>query len=856
MTKLKKIYYPILAVVFAIALVLGFVSSYASFGAKADRSFVDSVRVHAEVMEVVHNSYESENQSNVRTYIKDTLVAAGIYNAGGNKNNGYESAAIDEEDKQPLYVLQEVTLNEDTFNAIKSDDELFYAIKDLVNVVVVIPGKSEETVMFTANYDTAAKSQSGTESIQAAAMLQTVLDVASDYQNGSIPQKTLLFVFTDAEHEGALGAYAFRYQFKGFNEIVDKIELAINFGAVGTGALSVSSDKISVNEVVANASGLADAITETTSEVSDYDVMDVAKINVFFGGSKEYINTSRDTIQNVSDSKIAAIGGAMSSLVSAYGFGDAIKESSSDGTFSYVGLTFSYSDVTSYVLGGVAALLLVLAVVVLVRKGKKLSEFFRGVLAQLMTIAISAVLLFACYFVLALMLAGFGVVPINALFTITYSNAGLLIGCLILAFAAYVGSFLLVRSLYSVRPTDVVRGGAVLLMVAGIAMSFAMPSASMLFAIVAILEGVALILSALFADKFKSKTEKSIERLFPYALPVVLLTPAIISAMVSVTSVLAAIYLPLVLIATMLGFGVIAPYFGSLKPALVNAFEKLPKHSVRVEKVVTERVEGAKRGRYTEVTSKKVVTEKVAWKYRNRYGVAILALLAAFIIVMFAVCPTHNFSTNIVDSYSYREAVKDDSVVYCWKQESTSSAVETLRVYDQVAYSFFGRVNNDYSFNPSIGAYEKTFTGSSSSLGTVSPIGISLSGKSLAFTAFDTASDSLIDLRLTNVSSVTKITLKTLRSEIEIENDGNSTIRFQFPYDDNDYGTFTIEFESEKSFSVGVDYTQYVSGERTVQRMKTISEYTEIVSALKDTDYAQDISCGMIFNRINTYSIG
>lgn len=865
MAKLKKIYYPILAGVFVLALIFGFISSSVSFGAKADNDFVEKVRVHAEVMETVHNSYEPTSQTSVRTYIKDALVGGEFSNPRGKATDGYATTTID----GLTYVAQELTLGDETLSAIPTEEgEMYYAVKTLTNIIVAIPGKTvtaedgsesyanPEVVLFMANYDSAAGSQSGTEAIQAAAMLQTILELAADYEKGIIPDRTLLFVFTDAEHEGALGAYAFKNQFKGFDGIVDKITLTVNFGATGTGALSVASEGISVAGVKANASGLLDAIGGVNQEHTDYNVFDTAKINVFFGGNQAYINTARDTVENVSDSKIKAIGGAMKSLASAYGYdGKEIKEANAVGAFSYLGLAFSYSPVVSYVLGGVAAALLIFAVYMLVRKGGY-KGVVSGVIAQLVAVVATVVILFACYFVLALMLAGFGVVPIHALTSVTYTNVGLFISAMLLALVAYIGSFLLVRRFYKIEASKVVRGGALWLMLLGIVMAFVMPSAALPFAITAILEGAVLVLNVVFSDKFKAKYGMGIERLFGYTIPLIALTPAVVPVLIGASYALSAVYLPIILAVAVLGFSVIAPYFLALRPMFEKAVSKLPKHTIRVERVVTERVEGAKKGRFEERTTKKVVKEKVQWEYHNRYGVAILAVFAAFLIVMFAVCPKQHFSTNIVDTYSYREAVKNDSIVYAWQQVDSSSATQTLRVYDQVAYKYFGMINNDYTWNANEQAYEKSFSGSTEALlGTISPINVSFSSdsKTLTFDTYDSGAGSFIDITLTNVANVTKLVISTGSDDIEITNDGKSTIHFELPFD---VDTFTVKLESERAFTLGVNFTQYVSGDRTVQRMDGgVKEFKEITDGFKGKEFAGDISCGMIFNRQITFSV-
>lgn len=860
MTKIKKIYYPILAVLFVLVLTLGLVAAHVNLGSKADQSFVDDVRLIAEEigMGKIHNSYEYSNQDNVRFAIWDKLTDNSIAEADyGSPEDGYEGAKLRTD--KPTMIRQDVTLNSETIAAMQSsDDELTYVVSNLTNFIVVVPGKSANAVLFTANYDTAASSESGTESIQAAAMIKTIIDVAGEYENGNKPENTLVFVLTDAEHEGALGAYAFKYQFKGFDGIASKIKVAINFGAQGTGALAVTSSKMSATEVKGLSSGLNDAIDGTYEGVSDYDVYDVSKINVFFTGSREYINTSRDTIENVSDSKISAIGGVMKDLVDHYGYGAITK--GRPATFSYMGITVAYSANVAYCAGGLAALFLILAVVALIFSGKKVSGIVRGVLMQLVAIIATAVILYACYLVLVLLLAGFGVVPINAIAAISYMNIGLFISCLILAFAAYAGVFLLLRRFVKIKATDAARGGALLMSIAGVVMAFAMPTASMPFVLVSLLESVALAVTSLLSKKFREKTGADIERLFAYTIPVILLAPAIIPIMMLAGYSLSVVYYPLIFIVAVLGFTTIAPYFGLLKPALSTVASKLPKHTIRVEKTVTEQVEGAKKGRYQEVTHKKVVKEKVEWQYRNRYGVALLGVLASILIILFAACPARHFDTNVVDTYSYRESVKNNSIVYYWEELGTGvAATEKYRIYDQVAYTYLARLDKGFKWDSSIGAYEKDFTGNTAAiLDGVGP-NVVIDSNSMVVKPYASANESFIDLKLSNLSRVSKMTIKPDRGdEIELDVGDYETFNLKLPYNSNDYQTFTITFEFTGSLEVGVDYYQYVTGKRTTQNMtESLQELVDIIDGFKraGADFVDDISCGMIFHRQNTYTL-
>ncbi len=868
MNKLKKIYYPILAVLFVIALCLGVVFSQVSVGAKADKVFEDNVRATMSAMNFVHNSYEPENQASVRNLIAKSgsgiLDQNGIQRADGSKENGYSDAKLD----KPSYVVQNVDLNSDSLADIAKNDELLFAARNLNNIVVAFPGTSEDAVLFVANYDSAPNSQSGIEGMQAATMLQTVVDLAKNYESNK-PENTLVFLFTDAEHEGAYGMYAFKNQFKGFNDIASKVKLVVNFDAKGTGALAVSADGISVSEVKGMASVLTDAL-QVSDVTTDYDVYDTAKINVFFSGSRDYLNTTRDTVENVSSSQIKSMGGVMNSLVQAYGYGE-IAGTEAEGAFSYLGMTFSYSKTVSYILGAIAIVLLIASVLEIIRNGKKASGVLRGVLAQLAALVISAVALYACYFIISYLLVGFGKIPVQAVIGIRYMNVGLFLSSLLLAFAVYTGVFMILRKAYKVKAPEAARGGALLIMLASIVMAFAMPNASLIFAITAVLEGLALLICAELSKKFKAKYNDSIEKLFVYTLPLILLTPAMLPIMITAAYTLPALYLPLILLVAVLGLTVIAPYFVLLKPALSAVVAKLPKHTIRVERTVTEQVEGAKKGRFQEVTHKKVVNEKVEWKYRNRYGITFVGILSVILVVLFAVCPANHFATNNVDEFTYREALKNDALVYVWDKQGSATAVEKLRVYDQYAYSYFATVNNDFDWNKSIGAYERDFTETNGLFGSgyTLPEISKTEDNAIRITAYGMGTESLIDVTFTKVANVTKFTIVTAGDRYEVENDGKDTFRIELPYDENEYSDFTVEFEHEGELNVGVEFNQYVSGMLTVLRMKNGSttykeinnniDKSKIGSELIDEDtqdnLQKDIPCGMMFHRRDTIKI-
>ncbi len=865
MNKIKKIYYPVLAVLTLVALVIGLVSAAVSFAPKASNTVYTRM---TDSMNFEHNSYTSNSSSHSQDSVRNALVdiilarSGALESAYAYESNGYEDASFGST-PTPKYLTQNATLTQEAVADLSDDEQMFYVDGRVRNIVVAIPGKTlDEAVLLSANYDSAAGSQSATECMEAVALLEAAVKCAEDYQSGKVPDKTLLFVVTDAEHEGGYGLRAFKTQFNGFDGIARKVGLAINFGASGTGPLSVFADKISISKAKGFASGLIRTI-DSGERFYDYEVYDCAKMNVFFGGNKEYLNTARDTVENLSKSKVDTLYGTMLSFINTYGYGD-FSVSNADGAFSYAGISVSYSKVVPYVIGGLALVLLILAAVMMARN-KRLGSFIKGTLIQLLAIALTAAILYVCYFLLALILAGFGILPVQAITSVIYMNVGLFISGLLLALTAYVGVFLLLRRFYKIKATDGARGAAALIVLLGAIMAFALPQGSLGFALSALLEGALLVVTSVLSTKFKAKYGADIERLLLYFVPIVLFTPAMIPVMIMAGYSLSLVYFPFILTVAVLGMAVVAPYFATLRPVLENAVKKLPKHTIRVERTVTERVEGAKKGRFTEVTHKKVTNEKVEWNYRNRYAVIIMGVLSVVLVLLFAGCPTRYFGTNATNTFSYREAIKNDSVVFVWdlQGDSVAEADSKLVVNDLAAYKYIQNIDNEFVWNNADKTFDKMFLGDVTDLfDTNTPVSITTSGGILTINSYGNGRDSFIDIKFTNIEAVTEITVQASGKRIEITNDGKSTLNLVLPYGDDDYKSFTVEFDVDadlnngsENVNVGVEYTQYISGVQALSALEDVGDFNSINNDF-DRLYDEDLNYGIILHKTSSYQVG
>ena len=97
MNKIKKIYYPVLAVLTLVALVIGLVSAAVSFAPKASNTVYTRM---TDSMNFEHNSYTSNSSSHSQDSVRNALVdiilarSGALESAYAYESNGYEDASF------------------------------------------------------------------------------------------------------------------------------------------------------------------------------------------------------------------------------------------------------------------------------------------------------------------------------------------------------------------------------------------------------------------------------------------------------------------------------------------------------------------------------------------------------------------------------------------------------------------------------------------------------------------------------------------------------------------------------------------------------------------------------------------
>lgn len=836
----KRIYYPVLCALLILALALGFAD--ATYGGGGSKTFDGAwERINGHITAIASSSHNSQNAANMqeaRNYIADVLSksdltqVSGESDEDGNFNVNFHTTGAK---PQPSFTVQESTLTPETVQSIESLEKGTVVVaKTVHNIVAVIPGTDTlagnkgDAVMLMAHYDSRPEGGGASDNAVAVASMLGVIDsVMTSMGEGDSPYKNdLVFVFTDAEEEHMYGAYAFKYQFKGFDNIYERVGLGANFdnlGNKGTLVMFQTSDNNSAligqySKINGGAftSSIANFVYGMMSNFTDFEIYeDKTAVDFANVGGTDIYHTYLDSPENVKKGSVEQQYSMMERYATAFGAVDLDTLEGKDDAvyFSYLDMGVAhYPKAVSYVMGALILLLLAGAVTVNVLKRNKdknsgfsMKKMGGGVAAQLLTVIATLAVSFAAYFLIALLLVGFGVLPIHAITSVRYASVGLVISAMIFTLAIAFGFYNLFKKLFAVKSADIARGTAFIWGILGAILSFAAPTLAYFFAITAIGETAVLLAVTLFKEKYREKTGDRLDSLFLYAVPLVFTLPMIIPVIMIAATVLNAIYLPVIMALFLLVAGFVAPYFTQLVPVLDGLAQKLPPRQIRFERTVVKDVEDrAKKGKFTKQEVKEVTKEPVPWRYKNYAGVSLLVTISVVMIILFSSFNA-GFSSAVAGGYGYRNAIYNDSVVYVWTK-TNSTVTRTIEVHDQLAYKYMRAALDSFDWNSEKNAYVKTDTANNVILSGQEPT-ITKSGEEYTFNTYGGAR-SEITITLSGAASVTSLTFKSGDNEYTVTNDGNETLNIHLPYG---YGN-TFSMKAEGANTLNIHYVEHRAG--------------------------------------------
>ena len=760
------VYYTVLAVVCAVLLIFSFVTYYFS-GASVSTS-VDAEAAHTDYAAVLaageRNQYAGTTNDavgTIRGFLSSveglTYVAAEKANDAADKTSDDQKITASVYNDSPTFTVQDfemldLTVDLDTVSDMTDEDDagkegFIYASRQVKNFVVIVPGTGEGTrdaVLFMTHYDSNSGSVGASSASSVAAMIAVIDEIVT---GGREYTNDLVFVITDGRYEDSVGAYAFKNQFVGFDNVWSRVSVAFNFDAITAGGAltivqttdgdsDVMSGYLASSASVRTDSSVA-ALMEDGGLTSDFDIFynkqsetwTVPALNFMTTAGAVDAGTKYDTLDNVTSSVTAQYASAMEGLADYFGNADisAMGAGLESASATYLGAGVGVPGAAVYVLAAVVLVLIAVNMFAALKKKAFGPEAaLKGAGGVLLALALSLAAYFAVYFIIGLLAVAFGPVTMNMLVGAHLLTPAILVPAIVFAAAVQFGLFPAIKRGFKIKAGDCVRGGALLQMLTAAVFGFVFPAGSLAYLFIAVANGVVMLVNTLLKDTFRRKCGFGIERLFLYTIPAMFGLPFLIQVTLMIGNMFATVAMPFLLVSIALLLSSITPYFDYLQPVLSDAFYKLPKHTIPVvETVVEDREDAVKKGKFETVSETRVVSRKVSWNYHNWFGVTVLLVIA--VVAMLIAAPVSakinaTESVNYLQSYDYRQtdiadSIYDDAVV-CYIDASTSSTSRySWLIKDEAVYQTLKYLDGydywEWTWDETFGAYRMNVNTSS-----------------------------------------------------------------------------------------------------------------------------------------------
>ncbi|MCL2375335.1 MAG: hypothetical protein FWC82_02275 [Firmicutes bacterium] len=747
----KRIYYPIMALLAVLALVFGFITAnVAASSGRLSNDFFNGVSTLAGEIVDATDAREGRHALTMTNTMTGTfelfnnVIVPSIRGTGFGEPTSFrqeytnvmlsgfgansQGFRVNEGVPVPSAIAHRTVPMPSTVEGIGDEDTLIVHMRRdhthnrLNSAVLYIPGSvtrarvaagqasNADVLLLSVNYDSFGAG--ATNAAQVASMISLARLLV---ERGTSFQNDILFVIADGGLENALGLRTVLNQTHAFDNVMSRIRFAVDFSSYGNrGPLTVTgaSDHAALLRApnfVHGSSLISEYFLEPTEAAKA--VGNIPSISLSNIGAIRNEGTRQDNMDNLSNSVMRSSANAMYSVVRSLGNAnlDAIYRGTTQDAvfFSYYNLfTVSYPVVLGYIFAAIIlALLFVVIFFGIKSKSFNIFKVLMGALIQVLAVAAGLVASYAIYFLVVLILVGFGgVFGIGSWSSFNLMNPGMLIFSIAIFAVFMVMMYILLKKAFLIKAPDVVRGGVLLTALLAIITGFAAPHISYLFAFLAILQLTAMLVTIFVKDKFKSKTGMGIERLFLYAWPIILVLPLFISALTMSATLSTVIFLPvLLLLFAPLLFGIL-PYADFVNKKLNRVFNKINR-TVRVEEEGEEMVEDeAKKGKFKAETVKRVRKEKVPLNYRSGVGISVVALLSTIALVLFSSFSGGIHSRIVSNPVNMQNFFFDSAFNYVRTVGDGGTASSAFEVRDRQAHRFIDEVVN-MSWNATLGAY-------------------------------------------------------------------------------------------------------------------------------------------------------
>ncbi|MBQ9751145.1 MAG: M28 family peptidase [Clostridia bacterium] len=690
-----------------------------------------------------------------------------------------ESWGVKEGDttEAPAYMIQDY---------VAIDENGKYQNFYLKNVIVHIPANAENTtgeaVMFMGHFDSVPMGQgSSDDGVACATMLEAIRYYLDKMENGYTLTNDLVFCFVNGEEYNLFSSRAFMDEFKGFDNIVNRIKFGTNLESRGTDGTLIMFETAANNyktvqlfsEINKNAftCSIATMVYDMMPNGTDFSNFKEAYqgLNMANIGGGENYHTQNDAPENVGMTYLSQQAQIVDAIIEKLGSYDLDQLYDADESaifFSYFNLTtVVYNHTATIVLAIIAIILLVLNIVLSAtyRKQNNVGKTAKATLAVIVGLVLSAGVTYLFYYLFQLIAALFGVIDIHMIGTITYSNVAIVIGIGLTALAVSVLTTHFATKWLKIERKDLTRTFAYVHAVLGIVLSFVLADASYLF----IFSGILLLVNELMITLIK-KTDFSDYHgeLLATALYFPIVIPVIFLATSALGMTMAYVY-GLVFALALFAVGV------CITPLCERFSIRWVVKAIKKKDSKVSAAEGA------------------------------LHILMCAMIILFVVSVIKpNASVNLQGKQNIAKLPYDDALVYV----SDTDGDYEYRVYDLNAYGALQEYAPEmkYSGECYVGKGEK---------------------QNIKLKAIATADNGVLTVKKNVEDSLVYLDFKNINAESFTVDDGITTRTYNF----EDKDTYSIKLHSECTLTVN-------GGNADVEYKEVLRDYAELIPA----EYAND----------------
>ncbi|MCL2821757.1 MAG: hypothetical protein FWD86_00975 [Firmicutes bacterium] len=636
--------------------------------------------------------------------------------------------------------------------------------------------------------------------------------------------------------------------------IIERINLVVNFDSVGNGSSMILQDHFG------DSSRLVSAFSSATGGLSSSLVSNTltnhgSRLDAFDNLSNHNRTSTFDGFENLSAMSIVAYGNVsthnsalnkfdrlssnyqnlasssaytVSGLLNYFAGLDSLTQLNQQTNANYFTVlnmfTVRHSNAASYIFAVILILLLAgIFAANVYKKSFVLSSLAKGIFVQLITFAATMAILFVLYLGLGVLLVGLQAFTIQNLLTLVYSNAAVLIGYSLAAFAFMSLIYHLVKKFFAIKATDVVRGGAVLFGFLAIVLGFAYPPLGLLVGIPALLTLTTMLLQTFFKNDFARKFGFDIERLMIYIVPMLVFIAFILPSISIISHLTLTVLTPILVLPFMIAFAFFAPYTPQLKKVFDRLLGKLPQRTIRVQRTDVQKIEDkAKPGKFKEKSGARIERQKTKWVYRHGVGVAVVAVIAAVTIMLGTGINPAPFGgatglgTSVFAHQSHSSDLKASSLLFVRDNHGSS-----LRIHDIATFRRVRSYVDGFSWDNSASAYTKSLAGPVLNMPNImrasgNGVGVTVSTNH-GLTGFG---EGLVYIEMFGLSAVQEVRVFANQTEADaqnsiplarVKNNGRDNINIRLPMGVNHNMVIIFDFDTATPpATIRANITQYL----------------------------------------------